>query len=162
MKTQDIEYHADGQRLVGYLAVDDAKAGKRPGIIVAHEGGGLGEHAKTSARKLAEAGYAAFALDYYGDGKPLADMSTAMGRIGVWMADPAGIRARAHAALEVLTAQAEVDTDRLAGIGYCFGGTTVLEMARAGEPLKAVIASAAVRDIRQGPRSGGTSFVAVV
>ena len=139
MKTQDIEYHADGQRLVGYLAVDDAKAGKRPGIIVAHEGGGLGEHAKTSARKLAEAGYAAFALDYYGDGKPLADMSTAMGRIGVWMADPAGIRARAHAALEVLTAQAEVDTDRLAGIGYCFGGTTVLEMARAGEPLKAVV-----------------------
>ncbi len=139
MKTQDIEYHADGQRLVGYLAVDDAKAGKRPGIIVAHEGGGLGEHAKNSARKLAEAGYAAFALDYYGDGQPLADMSTAMGRIGAWMADPTGIRARAHAALEVLTAQAEVDTGRLAGIGYCFGGTTVLEMARAGEPLKAVV-----------------------
>jgi dienelactone hydrolase len=139
MKTQDIEYHADGARLVGYLAVDDAKAGKRPGIIVAHEGGGLGEHAKNSARKLAQAGYAAFALDYYGDGLPLADMSTAMGRIGAWMADPTGIRARAHAALEVLTAQAETDTNRLAGIGYCFGGTTVLEMARAGEPLKAVV-----------------------
>jgi dienelactone hydrolase len=139
MKTQDIEYHADGQRLVGYLAVDDGKAGKRPGIIVAHEGGGLGEHAKNAARKLAQAGYAAFALDYYGDGLPLADMGTAMGRIGAWMADPTGIRARAHAALEVLTAQAEVDTNRLAGIGYCFGGTTVLEMARAGEPLKAVV-----------------------
>ncbi len=139
MKTQDIEYHADGQRLVGYLAVDDAKAGKRPGIVVAHEGGGLGEHAKNSARKLAQAGYAAFALDYYGDGQPLADMSTAMGRIGAWMADPTGIRARAHAALEVLTSQAEVDANRLAGIGYCFGGTTVLEMARAGEPLKAVV-----------------------
>jgi dienelactone hydrolase len=139
MKTQDIEYHADGQRLVGYWAVDDAKAGKRPGIIVAHEGGGLGEHAKNSARKLAQAGYAAFALDYYGDGQPLADMSTAMGRIGAWMADPTGIRARAHAALEVLTTQAETDANRLAGIGYCFGGTTVLEMARAGEPLQAVV-----------------------
>ena len=139
MKTKDIEYHADGQRLVGYLAVDDAKAGKRPGIIVAHEGGGLGEHAKNSARKLAQAGYAAFALDYYGDGLPLADMSTAMGRIGAWMADPTGIRARAHAALEVLTSQAETDAEQLAGIGYCFGGTTVLEMARAGEPLKAVV-----------------------
>ncbi len=139
MKTQDIEYHADGQRLVGYLAVDDAKAGKRPGIIVAHEGGGLTDHAKTSARKLAQAGYVAFALDYYGDGQPLSDMSQAMARLGVWMADPTGIRARAHAALEVLTAQAETDTDRLAGIGYCFGGTTVLEMARAGEPLKAVV-----------------------
>src|ERR1700722_527451 len=139
MKTQDIEYHADGQRLVGYLAVDDAKSGKRPGIIVAHEGGGLTDHAKNSARRLAEAGYVAFALDYYGDGKPLGDMSQAMGRIGAWMADPTGIRARAHAALEVLTAQAEPDADRLAGIGYCFGGTTVLEMARAGEPLKAVV-----------------------
>ena len=63
MKTQDIEYHADGQRLVGYLAVDDAKAGKRPGIIVAHEGGGLTDHAKNAARKLAQAGYVAFALD---------------------------------------------------------------------------------------------------
>jgi dienelactone hydrolase len=139
MKTQDIEYQADGQRLVGYWAVDDAKAGKRPGIIVAHEGGGLTDHAKNSARKLAEAGYAAFALDYYGDGQPLADMSTAMGRIGAWMADPTGIRARAHAALEVLTSQAETDANRLAGIGYCFGGTTVLEMARAGEPLAAVV-----------------------
>lgn len=139
MKTQDIEYHADGQRLVGYLAVDDAKAGKRPGIIVAHEGGGLTDHAKNSARKLAQAGYVAFALDYYGDGQPLTDMSQAMARLGVWMADPTGIRARAHAALEVLTRQAETDADRLAGIGYCFGGTTVLEMARAGEPLKAVV-----------------------
>jgi dienelactone hydrolase len=81
----------------------------------------------------------AFALDYYGDGQPLADMSQAMGRIGAWMADPTGIRARAHAALEVLTAQPETDAGRLAGIGYCFGGTTVLEMARAGEPLKAVV-----------------------
>jgi dienelactone hydrolase len=139
MKTQDIEYRADGQRLVGYLAVDDGKAGKRPGIIVAHEGGGLTDHAKNSARRLAEAGYIAFALDYYGDGKPLTDISQAMPRIGAWMTDPTGIRARAHAALEVLLAQPETDAGRLAGIGYCFGGTTVLEMARAGEPLTAVV-----------------------
>lgn len=139
MKTQDIEYHADGARLVGYLAVDDAKAGARPGIIVAHEGGGLTDHAKNSARRLAEAGYIAFALDYYGDGKPLTDMNEVMPRLSVWMADPAGIRVRAHAALDVLTAQPETDTSRLAAIGYCFGGTTVLEMARAGEPLRAVV-----------------------
>lgn len=139
MKTQDIEYHADGARLVGYLAVDDGKAGRRPGVIVAHEGGGLNDHAKNIARRLAGAGYVAFALDYYGDGKPLSDLAQAMPRIGAWMNDPAGIRARAHAALQVLTSQAETDTGRLAGIGYCFGGTTVLEMARAGEPLKAVV-----------------------
>lgn len=139
MRTTDIEYHADGQRLVGMLAVDDAKPGKRPGVIVAHEGNGLTDHAKTSARRLAEVGFAAFALDYYGNGQPLADISQAMPRITGWIADPTGIRARAHAALEVLTAQPETDASRLAGIGYCFGGTTVLEMARAGEPLKAVV-----------------------
>ena len=139
MKIQDIEYRADGARLVGTLAVDDAKAGKRPGVIVAHEGGGLTDHARNSTRRLAEAGYIAFALDYHGDGKPLADLSQAMPRIMAWMADPTGIRARAHAALEVLTSQPETDTSKLAGIGYCFGGTTVLEMARAGEPLAAVV-----------------------
>lgn len=139
MKTQDIEYHADGARLVGYLAVDDAKAGKRPGIIVAHEGGGLTDHAKNSARRLAEAGYIAFALDYYGDGKPLTDMSEVMPRLGKWMADPTGIRVRAHAALEVLMAQPETDASRLAAIGYCFGGTTAFEMARAGEPILAAV-----------------------
>src|SRR5579864_687690 len=105
MKTRDIEYHADGQRLVGYLAVDDAKPGKRPGIIVAHEGFGLNDHAKLVARRLAEAGYAAFALDYYGDGKPLSDPTQAMPRIVAWLTDPTGIRTRAHAALEVLTGQ---------------------------------------------------------
>jgi dienelactone hydrolase len=139
MKTQDIAYTADGAELVGFLAVDEARSGKRPGIIVAHEGGGLTDHAKTSARKLAEAGYVAFALDYFGGGQPLPDLSQAMPRIMAWMADPTGIRARAHAALEVLTAQPETDVNRLAGIGYCFGGTTVLEMARAGEPLLAVV-----------------------
>jgi dienelactone hydrolase len=139
MKTQDIEYHADGKRLVGHLVVDEAKSGKRPGILVAHEGNGLTDHAKQSARRLAEVGYVAFALDYYGDGKPLPDISAAMPLIGGWMADPTGIRARAHAALEVLTAQPQTDAARRAGIGYCFGGTTVLEMARAGEPLKAVV-----------------------
>jgi dienelactone hydrolase len=139
LRTRDIEYHADGARLVGYLAVDDAVAGKRPGIIVAHEGNGLTDHAKNSARRLAEAGFIAFALDYYGDGQPLADIAEAMPRLGAWMADPTGIRLRAHAALEVLLAQPETDAARLAGIGYCFGGTTVLEMARAGEPLRAVV-----------------------
>ena len=139
MKTQDIEYHADGARLVGYLAVDDAKVGKRPGIIVAHEGGGLTDHAKHSARRLAEAGYIAFALDYYGDGKPLTDMAEVMPRLGKWMADPTGIRVRARAALEVLMRQPETDTKRMAAIGYCFGGTTAFEMARAGEPILAAV-----------------------
>lgn len=139
MKTEDIEYHADGARLVGYLAVDDARPGRRPGVLVAPEGGGLVDLTKSIARRLAEAGYVAFAMDYYGDGQPLADLSEAMPRIMAFMADPTGIRARAAAAVKVLADQPQTDASRLAAIGYCFGGTTVLELARSGADLKAVV-----------------------
>lgn len=139
MKIEDIEYHADGARLVGYLAIDDTKAGKRPGVLVAPEGGGLVDLTKSIARKLAEAGYAAFAMDYYGDGKPLSDRNTVMPRINAFMAEPSTIRARASEALAVLARQPECDAGRLAAIGYCFGGTTVLELARSGADLKAVV-----------------------
>jgi dienelactone hydrolase len=139
MKTQDIEYHADGARLVGYLAVDDAKSGKRPGILVAPEGGGLVDLTKTIARRLAELGYVAFAMDYYGDGKPLSDRAQVMPKIQAFMAEPATIRARATEALAVLARQPECDAGKLAATGYCFGGTTVLELARSGADLKAVV-----------------------
>jgi len=139
VKTEDVEYHADGARLVGYLAVDDSKPGQRPGVLVAPEGGGLVDLTKSIARRLAEAGYAAFAMDYYGDGKPLSDLNEAMPRIMAFMAEPSGIRARAAAALAVLAAQPQTDPGRLAAIGYCFGGTTVLELARSGADVKAVV-----------------------
>lgn len=139
MKTGDIEYHADGARLVGYLAVDDSHAGKRPGVLVAPEGGGLVDLTKSIARRLAEAGYATFAMDYYGDGKPLSDRNEVMPRINAFMAEPSTIRARAAAALAVLASQPECDAGRLAATGYCFGGTTVLELARSGADLKAVV-----------------------
>ena len=139
MRTEDIEYHADGARLVGYLAVDDAKPGKRPGVLVAPEGGGLVDLTKSIARRLAEAGYVAFAMDYYGDGQPLADMNDVMPKIMAFMAEPSTIRARAAEALAVLARQPECDAGNLAAIGYCFGGTTVLELARSGADLKAVV-----------------------
>lgn len=139
MKIEDIAYEADGVRMVGMLAVDDSRPGKRPGVLVCHEGGGIMDHPKNTARKLAELGYVAFAMDYYGDGKPLADIRQAMTFIGGWMADPTGIRARATAALGVLARQPQTDPDRLAAIGYCFGGTTALELARSGADLKAAV-----------------------
>jgi dienelactone hydrolase len=139
MKTQDIEYHADGARLVGYLAVDDARSGKRPGVLVAPEGGGLVDLTKSIARRLAEAGYVAFAMDYYGDGKPLSDRNEVMPRINAFMAEPSTIRARAAEALAVLARQPECDPSNLAATGYCFGGTTALELARSGAELKAVV-----------------------
>jgi len=139
MKTTDITYHAAGQRFVGYLAVDDARPGKRPGVLVAHEGGGLSELTRSIARKLAALGYVAFAMDYHGDAAPFTDMDLVMARLGALMAAPAPIREIAGAALRVLADQPETDTARMAAIGYCFGGTTVLELARMGAPLKAVV-----------------------
>ena len=108
-------------------------------MLVFHEGLGLTEHTKKIAARLAGLGYAAFAMDYYGDGKPLADPAEARPRIGAWIADPTGIRARAAAALDVLKAQKEVDAERLAAIGYCFGGTTALEIGRSGADVKAIV-----------------------
>ena len=107
-------------------------------MLVAPEGLGLSDHTRNIARKLAEAGYVAFAMDYYGDGATL-DMADVMPRLGAFMAAPEKIRARAAAALAVLSAQPQTDPARLAAIGYCFGGTTALELARSGAALGAVV-----------------------
>lgn len=138
MRIEDIEYEADGVRMVGQLAVDDDRLGPRPGVLVAHEGPGLNDHAKRVAERLAGLGYVAFALDYHGDGKPL-DREEMMARLGPLMTDPDRTRALGRAGLEVLLAQPEVDRDRVAAIGYCFGGTMALELARSGADLKAVV-----------------------
>ena len=139
MRTQDIEYSADGVRMIGQYVVDDSKPGRRAGVLVCHEGPGLTEHTKKIAARLARLGYTTFAMDYHGDGKPLADRTQTMARLAPWMADPTGIRTRARAALDVLKAQQEVDPARLAAIGYCFGGTTALEIGRSGADVKAIV-----------------------
>lgn len=138
MRIEDIEYTVDGSRMIGHLAVDDDKSGLRPGVLVCHEGPGLDEHAKGRAERLAGLGYAAFALDYHGEGKPVA-REEMMGRLGGLMSDPERISQLGRAGLEILLAQAEVDRSRLAAIGYCFGGTMALELARSGTDLSAVV-----------------------
>lgn len=139
MRIEDIEYTADGARMIGQFAVDEKRAGKRPGVLICHEGPGLTGHTKKIAARLAELGYAAFAMDYYGDGKPLANPSDSMTRLAPWRADPTGIRIRANKALETLAAQKDVDPAKLAVIGYCFGGTTALEVGRSGSDVKAIV-----------------------
>jgi dienelactone hydrolase len=139
MQIKDIEYRADAARMVGQYAVDDGKSGRRPGVLVCHEGLGLTEHTKKIAARLASLGYAAFAMDYYGGGKPLANPADTRLHIPPWLADPTGIRARATAALAALAAQKDVDPARLAAIGYCFGGTTALEIGRSGADVKAIV-----------------------
>ena len=138
MRTENIEYTADGRDMIGYLAVDDGHTGRRPAVLVAHEGPGLDDHAKGRAERLAGLGYVAFALDYHGGGKPLA-MEDMYGRLGELMTDAGRIRDLAHAGLDVLLGQPEADPDRVAAIGYCFGGTMALELARSGANLRAVV-----------------------
>jgi dienelactone hydrolase len=137
MNTKDIAYECDGKHLTGYLA--DGSGGKRvPGVVVCHQGMGLGEHAREHARMLAELGYVAFALDMYGE--IATSREQVMALIGGLVGNPPVLRRRAAAGLDVLKAQAGVDPDRLAAIGYCFGGGVVLEMARCHPELACVIA----------------------
>jgi len=137
MIEQDIAYTVGGKRYVGAFFAEES--GRRPGVLVAPEGGGLVDLTKSIARRLAEAGYAAFAMDYYGNGQPLTDFNEVMPRLAPWFADPTGIREIAGAALGVLAAQPQTDAEQLAAIGYCFGGTTALELGRSGAALKAIV-----------------------
>jgi dienelactone hydrolase len=134
----DIEYFCNDLRLVGQIAVDDGREGKRPAVLVSHEGNGLGDHTKNVARKLAELGYVAFALDYYGDGKPLPPEEI-MPRFSELAGDPLRTREIGRAGLDVLLANEYADHGRVAAIGYCFGGTMSLELARGGADIHAVV-----------------------
>jgi dienelactone hydrolase len=122
----------------GYLAYDDAVTGKRPGVLVVHEWWGHNEHARNSARKLAEAGYVALALDMYGDGKR-ADHPDQAGKFAGEVGKNLPLmKSRFEAGMKLLRKQAQVDDMRVAAIGYCFGGSVVLQMAREGENLRGV------------------------
>jgi dienelactone hydrolase len=137
MQTKDIPYSHDGVALTGFLAWDEAAPGPRPGVLVVHDAGGLGEHIREKARRLAGLGYTAFALDLYGS--MAASTEDAIARIQALGGDVAHWRARTLAGLEALKAQPETDASRLAAIGYCFGGTTVYELARSGADVKGVV-----------------------
>jgi dienelactone hydrolase len=138
MHIEEISYQADGRDLVGTFAVDEFRPSPKPAVLVCHEGPGLDEHAKGRAVRLASLGYAAFALDYHGGGTP-PPLDEAMVRLGELMVDWGRVRALATAGLDVLTARPEVDAERVAAMGFCFGGSMVLELARSGADVKAAI-----------------------
>jgi dienelactone hydrolase len=137
--TETVEYTVDAKTLKGYLAYDDAVAGKRPGVVVVHEWWGLNDYARHRAEMLAEEGYVAFAADMYGDGKTTTHPEEA----GMWSSavrqnQEAG-KKRFEAARELLAADPHTDPERIAAIGYCFGGAVVLTAALAGADLDAVV-----------------------
>ena len=139
LHTESIAYDADGARRVGFLAVDRARPGKRPGVLVAHEASGVSDVVKERARRLAELGYVAFALDYVGDGAVLADQAATTALLAKYREAPERIRAIGHNSLELLRAQPEVDGGKLAAIGYCYGGSAVLELARDGADVACTV-----------------------
>lgn len=140
--TRQIEYEIGGESFTGFLAYDASAEEPRPGVLVIHEWWGLNDHARTRARMLAELGYTAFALDMYGEGRTAETVPGAQELAGPFYAgdDRDLMRERSRAGLGVLAAQPETDADRLAAIGYCFGGTAALELARSGAEIDVAVA----------------------
>lgn len=136
---KEVSYRADGTTLKGYIAYDDAYKGKRPAVLVVHEWWGHNAYARHRADMLAQQGYTALAVDMYGDGK-VAQHPDDAGKFATEVSKNMPMaKARFEAGMQLLRKQKNVDAKEMAAIGYCFGGGVVLNMARMGEPLKAVV-----------------------
>jgi dienelactone hydrolase len=140
MKTEYVDY-ADGPvTCEAYVAYDDKKKGKRPGVLVSHAWGGQGNLERGKADKLTELGYVGFALDLYGKGKRGSTMEQNAKLMQPFIDDRALLRRRITAALDALKRHPQVDASRVAAIGFCFGGLCVLDLARSAPPgLKGVV-----------------------
>lgn len=135
----EITYSDGVQQLKGYIAYDNALSGKRPGVLVVHEWWGHNEYARKRARMLAEQGYVALAVDMYGDGKQAAHPEEA-GQFAAEVQKNMEVgRRRFAAGMKLLKEQPLTAADKIAAIGYCFGGGVVLQMARDGMDLKGVV-----------------------
>jgi len=138
IKEKAVEYQAGGVTFEGWSAVDAAKAGKRPAVLIVHQWTGLSDNEKMRAKMLAELGYNVFALDVYGKGiRP--QPPEAGKEAGKYKGNRPLLRERVNAGLEVLRKDPNTDTTRIAAIGYCFGGTAVVELARSGAIVKGVV-----------------------
>lgn len=137
--TENVEYKQGDATLEGYLAYDDATTGKRPAVLIVHQWMGITDYEKMRAHKLAEMGYVAFCADIYGKGVRPTSVKEAGAQAGKYKGDRELLRARVNAGLDTLKKNDLVDTSHVAAIGYCFGGTTVLELARSGADLNGVV-----------------------
>lgn len=138
MIIEELAYSVGGKSFVGQLVVKERGDRRRPGVLVCHDAGGLGEHAKERAARLAELGYVGYALDLFGE--PISGSEHAQATIAKLSGDLPTLHARLQAGLCVLKAHSQVDAARTAAIGFCFGGTAALELARSGAELACAIA----------------------
>lgn len=139
IKTETVEYKEGETTLEGFLAYDDSVLNKRPGVLIVHQWKGVTDYEKMRARQLAEMGYVAFVADIYGKGIRPATPQLAGAEAGKYKNDRALLRKRVQAGLAELKKSRMVDTSRTGAIGYCFGGTTVLELARSGAEVSGVV-----------------------
>jgi dienelactone hydrolase len=159
--THPVDYADEkGTALHGYVVYDDALAGKRPGIVVIHDWRGLTDYTKMRSEMLAKLGYIAFAADIYGEDIHTQGPQAWMKEITIYKSDRDLYRERARAAYTAFLKQPLVDPTRVAAIGYCFGGTGVIEMARDGLDLKGVVSFHGGLDSR--PLSPGATIKAKV
>ena len=138
IKGKEVIYSAGDTTLKGYLAVDTAKSGQRPAVLIVHEWWGHNDYARKRAQMLAKLGYTALAVDMYGDGKQASHPKDAKKFSGEVFSNMPAAKARFLAAIDLLKSQPSVDGDKIAAIGYCFGGGVVLAMARMGVDLDGV------------------------
>jgi dienelactone hydrolase len=136
MQRGTLTYQADGLTMKSELFFEPS-SGPRAGVLVYPEAYGLNEHALSRAERLASIGYVALACDLHGQAQVVEDLGAAIGMLNALYADPAKTRARATGGLRALAARSEVDAARIGAIGFCFGGTMALELARSGADIKA-------------------------
>jgi dienelactone hydrolase len=154
VQTQDVRYSEGGVEFLGYLAFDETAPGRRPGVLVFHEGLGLGEHIMERTRRIAKLGYVAFAPDMFGGRRQFSDIQEMSKLLSDLRSDLPTLRARARAALATLISFPQVDGARLAAIGFCFGGSVALELARDGAELGAVVSLHGVLSTRAPAQPG--------
>src|SRR5580704_5279594 len=139
VKSEAVEYQSDGTSCLGTLVYDDAWTTPHPGVLVTPDWMGNTERTALSAVKLAKLGYVAFCVDVYGKGVRPSSPDEAGKLAGQYKGNRPLMRARMKAALDTLLATKKVDAKRVGAIGYCFGGTCVLELARSGQPVAATV-----------------------
>jgi len=139
IQSKIIEYKGKDATLEGVLYWDDSVTTPRPGVLIVHQWLGLTDYEKHRAEMLAQLGYVAFCADVYGKGVRPHDIKEAGVEATKYKSDRALLRQRVNAELAVLKYQGQVDPNRVAAIGYCFGGTAVLELARSGAELNGVV-----------------------
>jgi dienelactone hydrolase len=140
IKEEPVTYKDGETTMKGFVVYDAAKKGKRPGIIVVHEWWGITKHIHAEARRMASLGYTAFIADMYGDAKTADNPKDAGALSGAVRKNPGAMQSRFHAAMAALARHPTVDAGKIGAMGFCFGGSVVLDMARMGADLKGVAA----------------------